>query len=214
MSRSEILEQIIQNHIVAILRVKDPRHIRISAKALLAGGISSVEVSLNTPNAISCIEDISRIEGILPGAGTVTNTVQAIEAIEAGAQFVVTPISNREVIDTCHAYGKPVFSGALTPSEVFQAYEWGADVVKIFPAEVMPMKYIQTLKTPFPDIRLMPTGGVNCDNIDRWLELGADCVGIGGCFTSEAILHNEDWESQTKVAQNLVSNIRHYFEKR
>lgn len=212
MQRPEILDKILETKIVAILRVKNAKHVIPSAEAIRLGGISSIEVSLNTPEAFDCIKELSKINGILPGVGTVTTVKQAKEAIDAGAEFVVTPVSRKDVIDVCHEYGKPVLSGALTPSEIYQAYDWGADIVKVFPAEMMTMKYIKAIKAPFPQIKLMPTGGVNSGNIDQWFEMGADCVGIGGCFTRASILENEEWHLQTERANLLVKNIQHFYE--
>jgi 2-dehydro-3-deoxyphosphogluconate aldolase/(4S)-4-hydroxy-2-oxoglutarate aldolase len=214
MERHEILRKIFKVKIVAILRSHSPEVIFPSARAILEGGINAIEVSLNTPDTIACIHDLTKIPGIIPGIGTVTNADMAIKGIEAGAQFVVTPISKKEVIDVCHEFGKPVFSGAFTPWEIFQAYEWGADVVKVFPAETLGMKYIKQIKTPFPEIKIMPTGGVNVDNIDQWFDMGADCVGVGGSFTKPAIIQNHEWEQQSELAREMVTNIQHFLETR
>lgn len=138
----------------------------------------------------------------------------AKEAIAAGAQFVVTPISKKEVIEVCNDLDKPIISGAFTPKEIYEAYEWGADIVKVFPAEILGPNFIKTIKTPFPQIKLMPTGGVNSNNIDQWFEMGADCVGVGGCFTKPSIMKNEEWDRQTERAEYLVNNIMHYLEAR
>ena len=212
MSRIEILENILESKIVAILRAEDSQKIIPSAKAIVEGGVNTVEVSLNTPNALECIHEISTIPGIIPGVGTVTAAAQVHEAVKAGAQFIVSPITKLEIIEACHALDKPVFSGALTPTEVHQASDWGADVIKIFPAELFGMKYIKALKTPFPELKLMPTGGINAGNIDQWFDHGADCVGIGTCFTMNSIMANEDWDLQTARAKDLVKNIKHFFE--
>lgn len=214
MNKSEIVGKILEVGIVAILRMKDSEKVFPASLAILEGGIKSIEVSLNTPDAINCIKQIAGTNGILPGVGTVTSAKKAREAIHAGAEFVVTPITKKEIIDTCHELGKPVISGAFTPSEIYQAHEWGADLVKIFPAETLGMKYIKAIKAPFPRIKLMPTGGVNSANIDQWFEMGADCVGIGSCFTKVSIIENSDWHRLTARAKELVLNIRHYRETR
>ena len=143
-----------------------------------------------------------------------TDAEMAKKAIEAGAQFVVTPISKKEVIGVCNDLDKPIISGAFTPKEIYEAYEWGADIVKVFPAEILGPNYIKTIKIPFPQIKLMPTGGVNSNNIDQWFEMGADCVGVGGCFTKPSIMKNEEWHRQTERAEYLVNNIMHYLETR
>ncbi|MCG8309324.1 MAG: bifunctional 4-hydroxy-2-oxoglutarate aldolase/2-dehydro-3-deoxy-phosphogluconate aldolase [Cytophagales bacterium] len=210
MNKNQILAGIMEEKIVSILRVSDSSKVIPASLALLEGGIKVIEISLNTPKALVCMTKLARIDGIVPGAGTVTDKEMAIESIEAGAEFIVTPITRKDVINTCHDLGKPVFSGAFTPSEIFQAHEWGADVIKVFPAETLGMNYIKAVKAPFPDIKLMPTGGVTPDNIDKWLDMGANCVGVGSSFTKPDILDNEEWGRLTGIAKEFTSNIAHY----
>ncbi len=210
MVREDIVSEILKGGIVSILRVADPKKILPASRAILEGGIKAIEISLNTPQALEGISDLSKIEGIIPGVGTVTNVEMAIKSIECGAEFVVTPVSKKEIIDACHELGKPVFSGAFTPSEIYQAYEWGADVIKVFPAETLGMKYIKAVLAPFPEIRLMPTGGVTPDNIDKWFDMGAVCVGVGGSFTKAEIFDNEDWKKLTDIAHEFYIKIGEY----
>lgn len=210
MERAEILDEILKGGIVAILRVENSDMVIPAAECIFAGGIRAIEVTMNTPNALDCINELSKIEGIIPGVGTVTDSVMATEAIEAGAEFVVTPISKKEIIDVCHKLGKPVFSGAFSPAEIYQAYEWGADVIKVFPAETVGMKYIKAVKAPFPQLKLMPTGGVTADNIDKWYDMGSSCVGVGGSFTNAEIINNEEWGRLTNIAREFTTNIEHY----
>lgn len=210
MERTEILNKILEGGIVAILRVRNSYNVIPAAKCILAGGISAIEVTMNTPNALECISELSKIEGIIPGVGTVTNAEMAIDAIQAGAEFVVTPISKKEIIDACHQLNKPIFSGAFSPGEIYQAHEWGADVIKVFPAETLGMNYIKAVKAPFPQIKLMPTGGVTAANIDKWYDMGASCVGVGGSFTNAEIINNEEWGRLTKIAREFSTNIGHY----
>ena len=210
MDRNEILQSILTEKIVTILRLRDSNKVLPTAQAILKGGIRVIEVSLNTPDALDRIADISRLEGAITGVGTVTSKEMVIKAIEAGAQFVVSPITTKEIIDATHSMNKPIFSGAFTPTEVYQAHAWGADVIKLFPAEILGMKFIRAIKAPFPEIKLMPTGGVSPDNIDRWFDIGACCVGIGSGFTKPDIIRNEEWGRLTKIANNFSNNIRHY----
>lgn len=214
MNRSEICNKILETKIIAILRLHDHHKVVPSALAILAGGVRSIEVSLNTPNALECINELSNIRGILPGVGTVTTADDVRQAVNAGAEFIVSPITKKELIDTSHELGKPIFSGAFTPGEICLAHELGADLVKVFPADTLGMKYIKAVKAPFPDIKLMPTGGVNASNIEQWFDMGADCVGIGSCFTKDSIIANEDWPRQTARTKELVNNLEHYFETR
>ena len=210
MERIEILNKILDGGIIAIVRVKDAEKVMPTAKAIFAGGIHAIEVTMNTPKALECISELSETEGIIPGVGTVTDAEMAASAIHAGAEFVVTPVTKKEIIDVCHKLGKPVFSGAFSPGEIFQAYEWGADVIKVFPAETLGMKYIKAVKAPFPQIKLMPTGGVTSENIDSWYDMGAVCVGVGGSLTNVEIINNAEWGRLTKIAKEFTTNIEHY----
>ncbi len=210
MEKSAILQKILDGGIVAILRVTDSGKVIPAAEYILAGGIHAIEVTMNTPNALQCIEQLSKIEGLLPGVGTVTNAQMAEDAIHAGAEFVVTPITKKEIINTCHKLGKPVISGAFSPSEIFQAHEWGADMVKVFPADTLGRNYIKSINGPFPYIKLMPTGGVSPDNIDKLFDAGAACVGVGGSFTNAEIIENQEWRRLQKIASEYVYNIKHY----
>lgn len=210
MNKNQILERILESGIIAILRVDDPAIVVPATEAILAGGIHAIEVAMNSPDAINSIAKIKNIPGIIPGAGTITNADMAQEAIEAGAEFLVSPISTKEIIEASHKLAKPIFSGAFTPGEIFQAYSWGADVVKVFPAELLGMKYIRAIRGPFREIKLMPTGGVTPENIDKWFETGAVCVGVGGSFTKSDLIENEEWGRLTEIAREFTSNIEHY----
>jgi 2-dehydro-3-deoxyphosphogluconate aldolase / (4S)-4-hydroxy-2-oxoglutarate aldolase len=105
---------------------------------------------------------------------------------------------------------KPIISGAFSPGEIFQAHEWGADVIKVFPAEAYGMKYFKALRGPFPQIKLMPAGGVNPENIDKWYDSGAVFVGVGGSFTNTDIINNQEWGRITHIAKDFTTNIEHY----
>ena len=212
MEKKEVLIKIFQKKIIAILRMDDPYKVLPTAQAIKKGGISAIEVSLNTPNALECIKELSQLEGLIIGAGTVTNEDMVYKTVAAGAQYVISPICSKEIIDAAHDLDRPVIAGGYTPTEIYQAMEWGADMVKVFPAFSLGMSYITALKAPFPDIKLMPTGGVTADNIDQWFDAGADCVGVGACFTNKAILKNKYWSRQTTTARELVMNIGHYLE--
>ncbi len=210
MSRSEILNEIIDGGIVAILRLDNADKVIPVSKSIFNGGIRAIEVTMNTPNALQCIAELSKIVGVIPGVGTVTDKNMAINAIQAGAEFVVTPITKKEIIEVCHDLGKPVFSGAFSPGEIFQAYEWGADIIKVFPADQLGIEYIKAINGPFPQVKLMPTGGVSIDNIDNWYEAGAVCVGVGGSLTNPEIIKKGDWEKMTKMAKDFTERIDHY----
>jgi 2-dehydro-3-deoxyphosphogluconate aldolase/(4S)-4-hydroxy-2-oxoglutarate aldolase len=210
MTKDQILQSILDGGLVAILRVDDPTKVVPATQAILEGGIRAIEVARNSCEALQCLKDIKDLPGVIPGVGTITDAKMAEEAIKAGAEFIVSPISKKEIIEASHKLGKPVFSGAYTPTEIFQAHEWGADVIKIFPAETLGMKYIKACMGPFKNIPFMPTGGVTPENIDRWLELGVACLGVGSSFTKADILENNEWGRLTKIAKEFSFNIEHH----
>ncbi len=210
MDKEQLLQEILSGGIIAILRVRNSEKVIAAARAIADGGIRAIEISMNTPGALNLLPGLAQLDGVIPGIGTVTDAETAKAAIEAGAQFVVSPITKKDIIDTCHDHGKPVFSGAFTPGEVFNTWESGADVVKIFPTGTLGMAYIKSLKAPFPHIRLMPTGGVTPENIDRWFDVGASCVGVGSSFTRGEIIDNEEWGRITAIACEMITNVSHF----
>ena len=147
MTKASLLDQLLATKIIAIIRLSSSDSVFELAKALHKGGIRAIEITMGTPNALDEINKLSQIEGVIPGVGSVIDAKTAQSAIEAGAQFVVTPVSKPEVIRMAHQYDKPILSGAMTPSEILQAYEWGADVVKLFPAANFGLSYFCLLYT-------------------------------------------------------------------
>lgn len=213
MEKEDILQSILAEGLVAIIRLKAADKISPVARAIARGGLHHIEVSLNTPDAIEGIRQLAAEGSIVAGAGTVTTAAEAEAVIRAGAQFVVTPISKKEIIDTCHDMGKPIFSGAFSPAEIYQAHHWGADIIKVFPAGTLGMHYLKAVKAPFPDLKLMPTGGVTAENIDQWFEMGADCVGVGGSFTHDDIVNFEEWTRLEQIARKFKANLSHFLHK-
>ena len=168
--------------IVAVIRAESPDLLVDVAEALLAGGVQVMEVTFTVPRAVQVLERVAGKLGdrILLGAGTVLDPETARAAFLAGAEFIVSPAVNLEVIELCRRYGKLVMPGALTPTEVLTAWQAGADIVKIFPSELTGPKYLKALHAPLPQVRLMPTGGVNLDTAADFLKAGACALGIGG----------------------------------
>lgn len=161
-----------------------------------AAGLTTIEITMNTPFA----EDIIRYtaeqyKGSLNvGAGTVCSLEDLNMALQAGAQFIVTPILNPEVVSSCVKSKIPVFPGAYTPTEIYQAWELGADMVKVYPATALGPDYIRDVKAPLNKIKLMPTGGISLNNIEVFMKAGADGLGIGGQMFDKQLIKNEDWE--------------------
>src|SRR6188768_267320 len=164
--RSETVRQIEQLGIVAVIPLRDPGKLRAVVDAIVAGGVRALEVTMTVPGAVELIRGLAPTlpDGFLLGAGTVIDAATARAVIDAGAQFVISPVFRREVIAACHERGVPVAPGCFTPTEILDAHEAGADIVKVFPATTLGPQYIRDVRAPLPQLKLMPTGGVSPDN--------------------------------------------------
>ena len=174
MQKSDQLQRVLASGIVAILRAPDGGLLVDVAEALVAGGVEVLEVTFTVPQAHRVLEQVAARLGdrVLLGAGTVLDTETARIAMLAGAEFIVSPVVNLEVIQLCRRYDKLVMPGALTPTEVLAAWQAGADIVKVFPSDITGPAYIKALHGPLPQIRLMPTGGVNLQTAAEFLKAG------------------------------------------
>tara|TARA_B100001175_G_scaffold317853_1_gene336945 strand:+ start:1187 stop:1816 length:630 start_codon:yes stop_codon:yes gene_type:complete len=208
MKRAKLIELILEAKIIAIIRLPYSEPVFEVAKALHLGGIKAIEVTMGTPNALEEINKLSQIGGVIPGVGSVIDAKTAEVAIEAGAQFVVTPVSKLEIIQMAHQYEKPVLSGAMTPSEILQAYEWGTDVVKLFPAANFGLSYFKAIKAPIPHLPIMPTGGVTVENAADWISNGAVCLGVGSTLVDKKLIEKRDFRGITANAKKLVEAIK------
>lgn len=182
---SDVLSSIKENKLVAIIRGAEPKSVLKIARALQAGGIRTLEITLNSPGALKVIEEVSSELGdeLLVGAGTVLDPESARLAILAGAQFILAPTVNLKTIQMAKRYGAVSIPGAFTPTEILTAYEHGADIVKVFPASVGP-SYIKDLRGPLPHIPLLPTGGVTLENVSEFMKAGAVGCGIGSALVN------------------------------
>ncbi len=206
MSKKQILERLRAARVVALIRADSADSLVDCARALVAGGLSCIELTMTTPNAIELCARVAReLPEVTLGLGTVLDAATATEAIRAGARFIVTPAVRPEVIATCRAADVAVLGGALTPTEVHATWEMGADVVKVFPAEFFGPAYIKSLKAPFPTIELMPTGGVTPETIGTFLKNGAFATAAGSALVSPAALKARDWAAITQRAREFVA---------
>lgn len=178
------LQRVLDHVIVAVIRAESPDLLVDVAESLLAGGVSVMEVTFTVPRALRVLEQVADKLGdrVLLGAGTVLDAETARAAFLAGAEFIVSPSTNVEVIRMCRRYGKLAMPGAFTPTEVVTAWQAGADIVKIFPSDIVGPKYLKLLKAPLPQVRLMPTGGVNLQTAQEFLQCGACALGVGGAL--------------------------------
>ena len=181
MNKQETLEQLKEIGLIAVIRGPDPDTTIKMVEALYAGGVRAIEITYTTPDAPEVVRSLDGEFGehIVLGMGTLTEPDQAGEARQAGARFLVSPICEPALGAAMVATGLPVMIGAMTPTEVFQAYKLGSDVVKIFPGSLVGPAYIKALKGPFPFIEMMPTGGVNAANLSDWFASGVFGVGAG-----------------------------------
>lgn len=210
MTRQDNLTRMLDAGIVAIIRAPDGSQLADVAEALLAGGVSVMEVTFTVPHAHRVLEQVADRLGdrILLGAGTVLDTETARTAILAGAEFIVSPVTNVDVIQYCRRYSKPVLPGAFTPTEVLTAWEAGADVVKVFPSDVVGPNYLKALRAPLPQVRLLPTGGVNLDTAAAFLRAGACALGIGSSLVEPQALAKKDLARVESLARQYVAIVR------
>ena len=201
---------IIQKHkIVAIVRLDDLSTAQHITEALVEGGIRVIEFTLTNPDAVKTIAAMRKTvdEAVAIGAGSVITVEQVRAVADAGAQFVVSPVSKQDVIAACLERNLPAMPGAFTPTEIQQAWEWGASVVKVFPANHLGKRYIKDVKAPLPHLRLMPTGGINVDNLCEFLDLGAFAVGVGSSLINNDAVADRDWNRLRKNAERYVQQL-------
>jgi 2-dehydro-3-deoxyphosphogluconate aldolase / (4S)-4-hydroxy-2-oxoglutarate aldolase len=214
MSIDEVLEVIHTHRIIAIVRLDDLSTAIDLTRALLDGGIRAVEFTLSNPAAIQAMAEVKaalpefdRGEAVI-GIGTVLNADQARAAIEAGAQFIVSPTTNLTTIDMCKQMKVAVMPGALTPTEILAAWEAGASAVKVFPARSVGPSYLKDVREPLPLLRLIPTGGIDRNNIEEYLKHGAFAVGMGGGLIDKQLIIAREWAALADRAWALAEAAR------
>jgi len=206
MSRHEDLQRVLKSGIVAIIRATSGEQLVQVAEALCDGGVDVIEVTFTVPGVLDVISAVSKKLGkkILLGAGTVLDPESARAALLAGAEFLVSPTVNLDVIRMCHRYDKVMMTGAYTPTEILTAWEAGADVVKVFPAEIGGPPYLKAIKGPLPQVRLMPTGGVNLQTLPQFIAAGACAVGLGSQLVEKEALERGDFGRIQDLARQYV----------
>ena len=204
------LSHILENKVVAIVRGADPKSLLRIAKALHAGGVRMMEITLNSPGALASIEEISHdMEGqLLVGAGTVLDPESARAALLAGAKFIISPTLNKKTIRMTKRYGAVSIPGAYTATEILKAYEFGGDIIKVFPATAGGASYFKDIAGPLPHIPLMPTGGVSLDNIKGFAEAGAKAFGLGSALVDTKPPTTDEYLAQlTEKARAFVAAV-------
>jgi len=211
MKRQDIVKQIEELGIVPIIRAPSAELAARATRAVLAGGINIVEITMTVPDALSVMRALSSEFGsnVLIGAGTVLDAKTARDCIDAGAQFIVSPGFDLETVKLVQSLDRPVMPGVLTPTEVIQSWKAGADMAKIFPCSAMGgASYLKALKAPLPQIKLLPTGGVDLETAPDYLAAGASALGLGACLVDIKLLQKEGEAAITARAVKLVEIVK------
>jgi len=209
--RKALAQQIEDSGIVAILRTLDPAGLVEACAAMADGGLAVAEVPLTTPNALDLVTTIADqlADRLIIGTGSVLDAEGVQRSADAGARFIVSPILKREVIDAAHAKSLPCMPGALTPTEIQQAHEWGADLIKVFPGDAFGGPgYIKGLLAPLPHLKLMPTGGVTLETAADWITAGAVSLGVGTHIFRPDLIAQKDFRGLTESTRRWVQVVR------
>ncbi len=209
MNRDRVLDIILSSKVIAVVRMSDTNKLIKVTEAIKQGGIKAIEITMTTPSALEIIASMAKKKSadVLIGAGTVLGPETAVQVIHAGADFVVSPVTNFEMIRVCRRHDTLVAPGAFSPTEILAAWEKGADVVKVFPATSVGPKYFKDIKGPLPQVRLMPTGGVSVENAREFIANGACCVAIGTALLDKKAIEAENWDILTQKAKALVESL-------
>jgi 2-dehydro-3-deoxyphosphogluconate aldolase / (4S)-4-hydroxy-2-oxoglutarate aldolase len=210
MNKNEVVARIMDSGVVAVIRMKDTNRLLKVIEAVRSGGVKCIEITMTVPGAVDIIRQLSSAvpPDVLIGAGTVLDQETAEKVIEAGATFVVGPVLSLGVVSLCVKRGIAVMPGCYTPTEILAGWKAGADIIKVFPATSLGPKYFKDLRGPFPDVRLMPTGGVTIDNVGEWITAGACAVGIGSDLLDKKAIEEERYEVLTERAARMVQNVK------
>lgn len=212
MSRESTLKRILDGGIVAVVRSESGEQLVKVVQALAEGGVTAAEITFTVPNAIEVIGRVRRELGdrVVLGAGTVLDPETARAALLAGAEYLVAPTLNLDVIRLARRYDKVVMPGAFTPTEILAAWEAGADVVKVFPADVGGPAYLKAIRGPLPQIRLMPTGGVDLQTAENFLKAGACCLGVGSALVEPKTVSSGDFARIRDLAAQYAAIVKAY----
>jgi 2-dehydro-3-deoxyphosphogluconate aldolase/(4S)-4-hydroxy-2-oxoglutarate aldolase len=211
MKKDQVLKQIQNVGLLPVLRADSSQQAVTIAKAIIAGGINILEVTMTVPGAIEVIRTLAQEYGkdLLVGAGTVLDPETARACMLAGAEFVVSPALNLKTIEICRRYGVAVLPGALTPTEVLAAWEAGADIVKVFPCSAVGgAKYLQALHGPMPQLKLIPTGGVSLATAEEFLRAGAFALGVGSDLVDTRAVAQGKSEIITETASKYMAIVK------
>jgi len=207
--RARVVDAIQRAGVIAVIRLADGGQLRAVADALLAGGVRALEVTTTVPDAVARIEELaaSLPPDALLGAGTVLDAATAQQVIRAGARFVVSPVFREALIETCHDADVPVMPGCFTPTEILNAWDAGADAIKVFPATALGPTFFKDVRGPLPQLRLVPTGGVTKENAGEWIRAGAMAIGVGTALVDRTAVAERRFGAITAAARHFVEAV-------
>ena len=208
MQQSSVTKELLSCGVVAVIRGKDEETAYQLALAIAKGGIAGLEVTFTVPNADKVIKRLNeaKLPGAIVGAGSVMDVPTCEKAIEAGAKFIVAPNFDEDILKLCQQRGVPYYPGCFTPTEIARAYHQGAELIKVFPGSAVGPSYIKAIHGPLPEVPLMPTGGVDLDNLDQWIRAGVVAVGVGSCLTNVA--KGGDYEALIELSKQYVAKVQ------
>jgi 2-dehydro-3-deoxyphosphogluconate aldolase/(4S)-4-hydroxy-2-oxoglutarate aldolase len=208
--RVDVLRDVESSGVVAVVRLPDAAAVRDVARALLSGGVRAIEITMTVPRAVEVIAELATSvpSDVLIGAGTVLDSATAMAVIDAGAAFVVSPVLRLDVIEACRQRDVAVMPGCFTPTEIFTAWQAGADVVKVFPATALGPGFFKDVRGPLPQVRLMPTGGVTRDNAGEWIRAGAVAIGVGTALVDPRAVAAGRFDAISESAAHFVGAVR------
>ncbi|MBU0476261.1 MAG: bifunctional 4-hydroxy-2-oxoglutarate aldolase/2-dehydro-3-deoxy-phosphogluconate aldolase [Bacteroidetes bacterium] len=210
-----IVKKLLLNKVFAVLRLDDSTKALKVVEALINGGVKNIEITLTTQNPFKVIAEVAKEfeNSAIIGVGSVFSKQEMESSINAGASFVVSPIFNPLLIDICHSFGYPIFTGAFSPTEIYNASIAGADIVKVFPANILGIEYFKSILAPMPDLKIMPTGGVSLTNANKWFEAGACAVGVGGALVDMKAINENNYLMLTSNAKQIMNTINNKINK-
>jgi len=209
-TRSRIAAGLEAAGVVAVIRIADPSKLGDVVAALVEGGVRALEVTMSVPGAVELIRQTAPTlpPGFLLGAGTVTDAETVAQVVDAGATFIVSPVYRRSVVEAAQAREVASLPGCFSPTEILEAWEAGADIVKVFPATALGPGYLKDLRGPMPQVKLMPTGGVSLDNAGDWIKAGAVAVGVGTSLLDAVAIAANNFSAIADNARRIVANVQ------
>jgi 2-dehydro-3-deoxyphosphogluconate aldolase/(4S)-4-hydroxy-2-oxoglutarate aldolase len=207
--RNQYFQLMYETGIVAVIRAESSLQLMDIIGALRDGGVRAIEITMTTPNAVDAIKEArERFKDQIIGVGSVLDSETARAALLAGAEFVVSPTFNRDIVSMCKRYSKLVIPGAFTPTEILTAWEAGADVVKVFPATKLGPEFFKDVLGPLPQVKLTPTGGVDLDTTPKFIKNGAVFVGVGGKLVSKDAVNEGNWSKISETAEKFIAAVK------